>query len=148
MTSLKGVSSMKLHRDLGIRQATAWFMLHRIREAFSSVRITFKGPVRRGRDRRWWQAGEHEHIEAEGAGKHEPRPGPEDGSGRRQGPGDGQGGGSRGRFGGQTLNVFVDGVAEDGAEVYTDGSTAYRGRKNHESVAHGAGGSTADTSGA
>ena len=45
MTSLKGVSSMKLHRDLGIRQATAWFMLHRIREAFSGVKMVFDGPV-------------------------------------------------------------------------------------------------------
>ena len=34
MTSLKGVSSMKLHRDLGISQKSAWFMLHRIREAW------------------------------------------------------------------------------------------------------------------
>ena len=32
MTSLKGVSSMKLHRDLKVTQKTAWFMLHRIRE--------------------------------------------------------------------------------------------------------------------
>ena len=32
-TNLKGVSSMKLHRDLKIRQATAWHMLHRIRKA-------------------------------------------------------------------------------------------------------------------
>ena len=45
MTSLKGVSSMKLHRDLNIRQATAWFMLHRIREAFADVRMVFAGPV-------------------------------------------------------------------------------------------------------
>lgn len=34
MTSLKGVSSMKLHRDIGVTQKTAWFMLNRIREAF------------------------------------------------------------------------------------------------------------------
>ena len=32
VTSLKGVSSMKLHRDLGVRQSTAWFMHQRIRE--------------------------------------------------------------------------------------------------------------------
>ena len=32
-TNLKGVSSMKLHRDLGIPQNTAWFMGQRIREA-------------------------------------------------------------------------------------------------------------------
>ena len=34
LTSLKGVSSMKLHRDLGITQKAAWFMLHRIRDAY------------------------------------------------------------------------------------------------------------------
>ena len=46
-TSLKGVSSMKLHRDLGITQKTAWHMQQRIREAFSheGPRILFQGPV-------------------------------------------------------------------------------------------------------
>ncbi len=34
-TSLKGVASMKLHRELGITQKTAWFMQQRIREAFA-----------------------------------------------------------------------------------------------------------------
>ncbi len=33
-TSLKGVSSMKLHRELGITQKSAWHMMQRIREAF------------------------------------------------------------------------------------------------------------------
>ena len=33
MTNLKGVSSMKLSRDLGVTQKTAWFLAHRIREA-------------------------------------------------------------------------------------------------------------------
>ena len=33
-TSLKGVSSMKLHRDLDITQKAAWHMLHRIRKAY------------------------------------------------------------------------------------------------------------------
>lgn len=36
-TSLKGVSSMKLHRDLHITQKSAWFMGQRIREAWSSI---------------------------------------------------------------------------------------------------------------
>ena len=36
LTSLKSVSSMKLHRDIGVSQPTAWFMLHRIREAWVS----------------------------------------------------------------------------------------------------------------
>ena len=30
LTSLKGVSSIKLHRDFRVSQPTAWFMLHRI----------------------------------------------------------------------------------------------------------------------
>lgn len=33
-TGLKSVSSMKLHRDLGITQKSAWFMAHRIRETY------------------------------------------------------------------------------------------------------------------
>ncbi len=47
VTSLKGVSSMKLHRDLGITQKTAWFMQQRIREAFAQKRggRLFGGPV-------------------------------------------------------------------------------------------------------
>ena len=45
-TSLKGVSSLKLHRDLNITQKSAWFMLHRIREAWQHERdAVFKGPV-------------------------------------------------------------------------------------------------------
>ena len=47
ITSLKSVSSMKLHRDLEVRQATAWFMLHRIRKAWASTDDggPFSGPV-------------------------------------------------------------------------------------------------------
>ena len=46
LTSLKGVSSMKLHRDLGVTQKTAWFMLQRIREAFDNDdEPPFSGPV-------------------------------------------------------------------------------------------------------
>ena len=44
-TSLKGVSSMKLHRDLGIRQATAWHLAHRIREAWDERADPGAGPV-------------------------------------------------------------------------------------------------------
>ena len=45
MTSLKGVSSIKLGRDIGVTQTTAWFMQHRIREAFADVAASFEGPV-------------------------------------------------------------------------------------------------------
>ena len=46
LTSLKSVSSMKLRRDIGVSQPTAWFMLHRIREAWAGENSgPFNGPV-------------------------------------------------------------------------------------------------------
>ena len=47
ITSLKGISSMKLHRDIGVIQSAAWLMLHRIREAWKSPGNgkPFDGPV-------------------------------------------------------------------------------------------------------
>jgi transposase-like protein len=44
-TNLKGVSSMKLHRDLGVTQKTAWHLAHRIRKAWESDSDLFPGPV-------------------------------------------------------------------------------------------------------
>ena len=45
MRTLKGISSMKLHRELGIGQKAAWFMLHRLRKAYASNSPVFDGPV-------------------------------------------------------------------------------------------------------
>lgn len=48
MTSLKSVSSMKLHRDLGMTQKSAWFLGHRLRAALSqddTASPSFVGPV-------------------------------------------------------------------------------------------------------
>ena len=44
-TGLKGTSSMKLHRDLGITQKSAWYMAHRLRQAFEGSNEPFAGPV-------------------------------------------------------------------------------------------------------
>ncbi|MDE2750086.1 MAG: IS1595 family transposase [Chloroflexota bacterium] len=44
-TNLKGISSMKLHRDLGITQKAAWHMLHRIRKAYTDTNILFGGEI-------------------------------------------------------------------------------------------------------
>ena len=44
-TSLKGVSSMKLHRDLKIRQPSAWHLAQRIREGFGGDVQEMAGPV-------------------------------------------------------------------------------------------------------
>ena len=44
-TGIKGTSSMKLHRDLGITQKTAWHLAHRIRESWGRTQQRFAGPV-------------------------------------------------------------------------------------------------------
>ena len=45
-TNIKGTSSMKLHRDLGISQKSAWHLAHRIRETWTDRQAElFEGPV-------------------------------------------------------------------------------------------------------
>ena len=44
-TGIKGQASMKLHRDLGITQKSAWHLAHRIRESWSKQGTAFSGPV-------------------------------------------------------------------------------------------------------
>ena len=46
VTHLKDISSMKLHRDLGITQKSAWFVLHHLRLAFDTADpARLPGPV-------------------------------------------------------------------------------------------------------
>ena len=44
-TNIKGISSMKLHRELGIGQKAAWFMLARLRKVYETEVGPFTGPV-------------------------------------------------------------------------------------------------------
>ena len=45
-TGIKGTASMKVYRELGMRQATAWHLMHRIRKAFDEgIGLPFPGPV-------------------------------------------------------------------------------------------------------
>ena len=45
-TNIKGVSSMRLHRELGITQKSAWHLAHRIRETWEDNALRpFDGPV-------------------------------------------------------------------------------------------------------
>ena len=44
-TGIKGVSSMKLHRDLGVTQKTAWYLAYRIRQTYDTSLEPFMGPV-------------------------------------------------------------------------------------------------------
>lgn len=45
LTARKGISSLQLSKEIGIRQASAWFMLHRIREACGNDPSVLSGIV-------------------------------------------------------------------------------------------------------
>ena len=140
MTSLKGVSSMKLHRDIGVTQKTAWFMLHRIREAWAHEGAAlFSGPV------------EVDETYVGGLRKNMPK------AKRKTLDGRGAVGkatvvGAKDRRTGQvrasviertdtpTLQGFVAGRAAPGAKVFTDDASAYQGMPfEHGSVRHSVG---------
>ena len=45
VTNKKGISSIKLAEELGVRQSTAWYLAHRIRETWAESPVPFEGVV-------------------------------------------------------------------------------------------------------
>src|SRR3972149_5109444 len=45
LTARKGVSSMQLAKEIGVQQRTAWFMLHRLREACGKETDKLRGQI-------------------------------------------------------------------------------------------------------
>lgn len=140
VTSLKGVSSMKLHREIGVTQKTAWFMQQRIREAFGNHGGTFAGPVEV--DEAFF--GGLEKNKHESQRKHSP--GGLSDKAAVIGVKDRATGQVRARAilstDGETLRGFVREHTEAGAQVYSDGHAAYQpleGEYKHAAVQHSAG---------
>ena len=142
LTSLKGVSSMKLHRDIGVTQKTAWFMLQRIRKAYdrNDDDPPFTGPV------------EFDETYVGGKRKNMPK--------AKRAALTGRGGAGKVTVAGakdratkrvnaailpatdtRTIQGFVRGRAAPGATLYTDDAAAYRGMPEyrHEAVNHSVG---------
>ena len=128
---------MKLHRDIGVSQPTAWFMLHRIREAWAGENgDPFDGPV--------------EFDETYFGGKRRNKSNAERKEAAGRGPVDMTAVvGAKDRTTNQvtakvvqdtdkaTLHDFVSDNAEPDAVVFTDDAVAYEGIPNpHETVKH------------
>ena len=138
MTNLKGVSSMKLHRDLEINQRSAWFLAHRLRLALTARVGPFSGPVEAdetylGGKRRNMSNAQRKQLEGTGRGA----------AGKTAVVG------AKDRETNQvaakvvaatdkeTLQGFVSEQADSAATVYTDDATAYETLPfDHDTVKH------------
>ena len=140
LTSLKSVSSMKLHRDLDISQKSAWFMLHRIREAWeSNDGAPFSGPVEVdesyfGGKRRNMSLSKRKGLTGRGAKDKTAVVAVKDRASKKV----------RGKViknaDRTTLQGFVMQNTDQAAKVYTDEAVAYYGiPRDHEAVKHSTG---------
>ena len=138
-TNLKGVSSMKLHRDLRVTQKTAWFMLGRIREAWvDAADVVLDGTVEI--DETYIGGKERNKHQSKRLGKDHRR-------------GKAVVVGARSRDGkvtatvidntdAPTLKGFIHDHVQTGSTVYTDGAEGYKGLGHdldHAAVRHSVG---------
>ena len=135
-TNLKGVSSMKLHRDLNVTQKTAWFMAHRLRENFHRQQNVFAGPVEidetfvGGKARNMHAHKRKQVIKGRGTVGKTAVVGAKD---RRTNRVSAE---VINNTDAPTLQGFVAASVEPGAKVYTDDHRGYEGLQNHETVRH------------
>ncbi len=133
-TNIKGVASMKLYRELGFTQKTAWFVNHRIRECWNNNKPLFNGPVEM----------DETYVGGKESLKHESK---------KKKEGRGTVGkspvvGIKDRETGQVvatatedtkkpvIEKMIQEYVKQNSMIYTDEATVYKGLPNHESVRH------------
>ena len=138
-TGLKGQASMKLHRDLGVTQKTAWHLAHRIRETWKREHGLFSGPTEAdetymGGLRKNMSKARRNELKGRGtvgkaiiAGVKDRKTGKISATVVEAADA-------------KTLQAFIQGRVAEGATVYTDEASAYKGMPfEHEAVNHSVG---------
>ena len=136
-TGIKGTSSMKLHRDLGISQKSAWHLAHRIRAMWKAGQFPFAGPVEADETFIGGKEGNKHEWKKLNAGRgtvgKTPIAGVKDRATNEV----------RVRVvssvNTETLQGFVGSHIDEEAELFTDEHSAYEGMPNHATVKHSAG---------
>ena len=142
-TSLKGVSSLKLHRDLKITQKSAYFPARRLREAWSNNPGGMAGPVEvdetciGGRRGNMPGRKRQKLMQTVGGGP----TGKAAVAGPRDRPGDRVSASVVPDTKRSTLHGFVEGRTRPGAKVFNDDRVSHVGMKDreHEAVRHSVG---------
>jgi hypothetical protein len=143
--NLKSVSSMELHRDLGVSQKSAWHLAHRIRECWDDLSgDPFAGPVEvdetyvGGRAKNMHAKVRRERITGrDGVDKTTVVAAKDRATNRIAAT-------VVGDTGKATLQGFVAGHSADGAMIYTDEHRSYEGLPRHRTVRHSVAGYVRD----
>ena len=140
-TNLKGISSVKLHRELEVTQKTAWYLAQRIRETWTDNAGPFAGPAEVdetyiGGKRKNMSNAKRRHLKKEGAGRGSV------GKTAVAGIKDRETNKVTGKVVAntdkETLQGFIRETVKSGANIYTDEAKAYTGMDDchHEAVNH------------
>ncbi len=139
VTNLKGVSSMKLSRDLKVNQKTAWYMMHRLRKSWDESGLEeLAGPVEAdeaffGGKRRNMSKAKRKSLTGRGAVGKTAVAGIKDRASNQV----------QARVventKSETMSRFIMEHVKPGTTIYTDDALTYQALPNHETVKHSVG---------